>query len=281
MFKTDFIGIGAAKCGTTWLHHCLEEHPEICMPSPKKEPGFYDNHWQDLNYYKSQFAHRRNERIIGEFTPGYLAAEGVAERIASHNPTAKLIFIVRNPIERAYSHYCMLAKSGALNDGPEAIQPETRMYKDSMYWSSFSKYAKLFPQDQILILVQEEMLSNPLSALERVFDFLNVDANFVPSLATKQIHSRSNRPGKPGLYRILVSISDLAHRARFSGMLFDKIRNMGVGKVYRMLDRGKPFPELTHEVRRYLRAEFRNEVKPLLHYLGRRIELWENDFPAE
>ena len=280
-FRTDFIGIGAAKCGTTWLHHCLEEHPEVCMPSPKKEPGFYDNHWEDWDYYESLFRHRKKAQILGEFTPGYLPGLGVAERIASHNPRAKLILIVRNPIDRAYSHYCMLHKSGALSAGPEAITPETRMFRDSMYWTSLSKYAERFPRKNILILIQEEMLAEPLTALKSIYHFLDVDPAFIPSVLQKRIHGRSNKPRNQALYRALVEVSNFAHKTRITGMLFDKIRILGAGKIYRMLDRGEAFPPMTEDVRGYLKSEFSEEVSGIRKYTNLGIEAWAEDFPQD
>jgi hypothetical protein len=278
-FSTDFIGIGAAKCGTTWLHHCLEEHPEICMPSPKKEPGFYDNHWEDWTYYKSLFSHREKEKVTGEFTPGYLTAVGVSERIAQVNPEAKIIFIVRNPIERAYSHYCMLLKGGAIKGGPEGIVQGTRMFRDSQYWKHFSPYLELFPDDQIMVLIQEEMLASPVLTLKRIFNFLGVDPAFTPSLANERIHSRSSRPKHQNLYRRLVALSDFAHKNRITGRLFDEVRNRGVGRLYRLFDKGKKFPAMTEVVRAKLREEFQQDVRELFNYIGRPVKEWKRDFP--
>lgn len=277
---TDFIGIGAAKCGTTWLHHCLEEHPEICLPRPKKEPGFYDNHWEDWAYYAAQFSHRKTEKIIGEFTPGYLISPEVAGRIQTSNPKAKLIFIVRNPIERAYSHYCMLVKSESVKGSPEIIAPGTRMYEDSRYWTHFLRFKERFPKSQILILVQEQMLANPLATLWRIFEFLEVDSSFVPSLAKTRIHSRSNRPKYRNLYKALVKLSDLAHKYRLTGCLFDWMRTRGIGKLYRMLDHGESFKSISPKMRKYLQAEFREEVLSLYEHLETPILEWEKDFPA-
>lgn len=250
------------------------------MPRPKKEPGFYDNHWEDWDYYAAQFSHRKNEKIIGEFTPAYLISPLVPDRIVKVNPKAKLIFIVRNPIERAYSHYCMLIKSETIKGSPEVIAPGSRMYRDSQYWTHFSKFKDKFPKSQVLLLVQERMLAKPEATLQRIFDFLEVDSTFVPSLSSARIHSRSSSPKYKRLYKACVALTNLTYKTRLTGSIFDWARNRGIGKLYRILDKGQSFQELTPSLRAQLQAQFQEEVCSLYAYLGEPISEWEADFPG-
>ncbi|MFW6173882.1 MAG: sulfotransferase domain-containing protein, partial [Elusimicrobiota bacterium] len=107
--KINFVCIGASKCATTWLYECLKKHPEIYIASPKdsEETAFFraDNFSKKINGYNLFFKEEHEKKLKGNFNVGYLQCEKVAERIASYNPEMKIIVSLRNPIERAYSHY--------------------------------------------------------------------------------------------------------------------------------------------------------------------------------
>ena len=106
-WKVDFMCIGAMKAGTTWIHGILAEHPEVGMGSGK-EVHFFDDeqaYAKGLDHYRSFFAHCAPGRLLGEVTPRYIHMPVVAGRIHAHNPDAKLIASLRNPIDRAWSQY--------------------------------------------------------------------------------------------------------------------------------------------------------------------------------
>ena len=119
MALPDFIGIGASKCGTTWLHELLSQHPDVYMPTKRKEIDYFnfdENFEQGIEWYESFFPDAESAKqykTIGEFTPRYLDNSGkCAQRIASMPSVEKLIIMVRNPIDRAYSQYCHSVKAG-------------------------------------------------------------------------------------------------------------------------------------------------------------------------
>src|SRR6056297_562433 len=106
-FNIDFIGIGAQKAGTSSIFHFLKEHPEICTSS-KKEIHFFDkeyNYLKGIKFYRKFFNNCSSKNIKGEFTPRYIYHPKVAQRIKKYFPDVKLIVSLRNPIERAISHY--------------------------------------------------------------------------------------------------------------------------------------------------------------------------------
>ena len=107
----SFFVVGAQKAGTTALHHYLARHPDIFLPKIKETHFFNDGHgeWhRGFNYYLQKYFSSRNEKkLAGEIDPEYLFFPETAGRIAAHIPNAKLIFIFREPVSRAYSHYWM------------------------------------------------------------------------------------------------------------------------------------------------------------------------------
>src|SRR6056297_2233099 len=111
-FSPDFIGIGAMKAATSWIYKCLIEHPEVCGSS-KKELHFFDrpqNYKKGIDYYISFFKHCPQDKAKGEYTPNYLYSPATPELISRHFPNVKIIVCLRNPAERAWSHYLFSVK---------------------------------------------------------------------------------------------------------------------------------------------------------------------------
>jgi hypothetical protein len=173
-----FVIIGAQKCGTTALHSYLARHPQISMSRPKELDFFVaEKNWdKGLDWY----GHRWNgpdKPIRGESSPNYTAYpnfQGVPERMVELLPDAKLIFMVRDPIARVRSSY-IHAYSNAVEDRPmrEAVLDPKRAYVwRSRYHEQLTKFLGLYPMERILLLEQDELLSDRKATLRRVFAFL-------------------------------------------------------------------------------------------------------------
>lgn len=103
----DFIGIGVMKAATTWIFQCLVEHPDICGSS-KKEIHFFDrpeNYKKGLEYYKAFFNNCSHDKVKGEYTPRYIFSKDAPELIYKNFLDVKIIACLRNPVDRAASHY--------------------------------------------------------------------------------------------------------------------------------------------------------------------------------
>ena len=133
MTMPNFLIIGAMKSGTTALYYYLEQHPEIYM-SPVKEPNFFSSQEREnaagavarIGNYRDLFRGVSGETAIGEASHSYLYEPGAAAEIRRYAPEAKLIAILRNPIDRAYSHFLHMVRSGTepLDDFAQALQEE-------------------------------------------------------------------------------------------------------------------------------------------------------------
>ena len=205
----DFIIIGAQKCGTTSLYQLLVEHPCI-YPASTKEVGYFDRYYSgEINWYRAQFPSilrkyyvkwvRRQEFITGEASTGYILIPHALRRISKVVPRAKLILMLRNPVERAYSHYHHTVRLGketlSFEDAIERERERTssawkKMLDDENYWSiDIPQYSylstgiyvdqikllmKLFSKEQILILKFEDFSMDPAGVFKRVLEFLNM-----------------------------------------------------------------------------------------------------------
>ena len=181
-----FLTIGAPKAGTTSLHLYLAEHPEIAMSSEKEPMCFETPDWAErMAEYKDLF--ERPAAVRGESSTaysGYPWAPDVPDRVRSVVPDVKLIYCVRDPIERMRSHYAQnvwdkLRKASwdELMDDPE--HPMNMPVWQSRYATQYERWAERFGQERILVIDQRDLATEREQTLRRVFEFLEVDPGFV------------------------------------------------------------------------------------------------------
>jgi Sulfotransferase domain len=177
----NLIVIGAAKCGTTSLHEYLDEHPEISMSREKELHFFVDrkNWGRGLDWYESHFD--ASAPVRGESSPGYSAHplyEGVAERMAATIPDAKLVYLVRDPVERIVSHYTHRTvnwpEMGTIEEALADPHVREWLVTPSRYWLQLEQYLEHFPTEQILVVDRDELRAS----LPRIFEFAGADPDF-------------------------------------------------------------------------------------------------------
>ena len=181
----DFIIIGAAKSGTTSLYNYLMQHPDVFMPE-SKEPCFFDDTvaWgKGLDWYASLFNEAKDNQICGEASTNYTRwpqVHGVPERMKKIVPNVKLIYVIRNPVERAYSHYVHRWTKEVYPGLPftmdffEYVRKDPMCIDSSKYSDQLDRYLKEFKQEQILVIVFENLLQNPAVVLSEVQEFLEL-----------------------------------------------------------------------------------------------------------
>jgi len=206
--KVGFIVAGVQKGGTSALDSYLRLHPEICM-ADKKEVHFFDDEKifssksVKYAYYHSYFSPNSHHRIIGESTPIYMYWNNVPERIHKYNPEMKIIIILRNPVERAFSHWNMernrnvenLSFSDAIHQEQERcrsalpLQHKVFSYVDRGFYAlQLKRILEYFKVEQTLILKNEELRNYPNETLEKVTNFLEI--NKFGTVESKNVHSR-------------------------------------------------------------------------------------------
>ena len=196
----DFLILGAQKAGTTALYAYLRWHPEITGPS-FKEVSFFDRHYaKGERWYRAHMPVRRRS-LVGEASPSYLFHPLAPERVAGMLPGARLIALLRNPVDRAFSHYQHevalgrepLSFEDAVDREDERMQGELeRMLRDPSYFSlawwnytyvargrygeQLERWFAAFPREQLLVLFTEELSADTAATYRRVLDFLGVTA---------------------------------------------------------------------------------------------------------
>lgn len=280
MAKVDFIGIGAYKAGTTWLYQCLREHPEVCM-SATKELTFFSNDRQyhlGLDWYLRHFSHCADGQIKGEISPPYLSfSEVVAARIKRNFPDAKLIVMLRHPVDRAYSHYLHAVTqkripssatfAQALNDYPNLIGR-------SKYARDLRNFYKHFPKKQVLVLFYDDLVGDPDSIIKETYGFLNVDKNFIPSVLRNKVHSSAARASP--VYRP-ISRTYLKMRKNAAGRLVIKLlRALGLRGSSLQESVGKMYPpaKISPADRKAAAMHFEADISELESLTARDLSRW-------
>jgi len=228
--------VGAQKAGTSSLYHYLTQHPNI-HKSYSKEVHYFDGGLAPdvnsldlgINWYRAHFPLRaavKEGDICLDATPLYLFNPQVAKRIYECIPNTKIIILLRNPVERAISHYFLIKRHGLedLSIEQALVQEEKRLsqayanndFKDpafrlysyqarGLYLEQIKLYQQYFNDSQILILNSEYLFENPKNALEQVFSFLAVDSDYhVPDLKSQNV-GKNRKKVAPEIYEKLTS----------------------------------------------------------------------------
>jgi len=180
--KPNFLAIGAQKSATSTLCDLLARHPDVFVTDPK-EPYFFshDEVWaKGMAWYESLFDGARGERAVGEGSTTYTMRflyPNAAERIAEHLPEAKLLYIVRNPLERTASHWVHMRSRGGRETRPfgVAVREAPEYLDNSMYLRQIDVYRRWWPDERICVVFFEDFVRDRAAVMRRCFEFLGVD----------------------------------------------------------------------------------------------------------
>ena len=299
MTMPNFLIIGTAKAGTTSLYRYLDQHPEIYM-SPNKEPRFfvYDGEEMDplhpihtktitdLKSYQQLFEGVTGEKAIGEASPAYLVEPKAPERIYHYIPNAKIIAILRNPAERAYSHFLHLVKHnyetchdfGLTLENIEELQigswvPRRDYLLFGYYSKNLKRYYDIFDKKQIKILLFDDLKRDPIALIQETLRFLEVDDTFVPDITIH--HSVSGIPKSRALQKLIVEANSVK---TFIKPFFRKFisKNKQNRLEYWLMSRNMSKPEFPQEVRSYLIDLYREDILNLQELIQRDLSTWLN-----
>ncbi len=182
----DFLGIGAQKAGTTWLYKHLSKHPQINFPAREKEIHFFDRHFdRGFDWYDRIFAQDMQDVKQGEITPAYATLQGnIIKQIKKHYPDIRIIYMVRNPIDRALSSakmalwYCHMELEEASDQWfiDHFHSKGSRMR--GAYEACLRNWMDYFDPSQLLVIHFDRIKDQPLELLNRTAGFLGADAHY-------------------------------------------------------------------------------------------------------
>ena len=262
-----FLIVGAMRCGTSSLAHYLRGHPQVAL-AEQKEVHFFDAQFaRGADWYRNQFIGAGSALAVGEATPNYMFKPEVPARMAALVPDARLIAILRDPIDRAYSHFRHnVARGREPLTFDEALAAERERQLPSRdrhdylrrghYLPQLQRLCEHYPRESLLVLLFEDLVADPRKVFGELCAFIEVDDSYRPPVLGTPVNATQG-------------FRSLAVR-RWAKPLPRRLRN-AVGRVNR---RAHPQPPLDPGHRAELRASLASERDALAEWLGRDLTPW-------
>ena len=283
----NFFIVGADKAGTSSLYAYLNEIPGIFM-SRYKEPNYFssktfgDNHhlrpFRDKKKYLDLFKNVKDEKIVGEASPSYLADQDAPKLIHEVSPEAKILISLRDPVERVYSHYLMLNRLGEIKSHFDKLlqislddnrnKNEDPLWLDrGLYYENVTRYISIFGKEQVKIIIFEDFVKDPQSTIKEILNFLN--------LKYELNNIKTDVFNKYGLVRGPLAQKILRNRTvrRVSERLLSPSKRRFLKEHFLLKEVLKP--EIEEKDRKLLVNYYIQDVQKIEQLLGRELS-WKN-----
>lgn len=293
--RPNFFLIGAAKSGTTSLYQYLRQHPAVFM-SAVKEPHYFAFAGEKLDYrgpgvtinstsvtdlaeYEKLFVSAGDAQAIGEASALYLYVPATTARLRDYAPDARLIVILRQPAERAFSAYMHLRRDGreplsfadALQAEPERIRKNWgflwRYRALGYYTAQLRRYYALFPREQLRVYLHDDFRADAPAVMRDIFAFLGVDSSFCPDMSLR--HNVSGVPRQRWLHNLLHGANPL--KTIIKPLVPVAWRENARRRVTQQNLVRQTLPD---DLRQALTDGFRSDILELQDLLGRDLSLW-------
>ena len=285
--KVDFFIVGAPKAGTTSLYHYLNEHLEVEMSSQKEPDYFSKDALQDQGMYYSKdridTLDKYNKLFVspkaklrGEASVSYFFYDDVPNKIKKYNPDSKIIVMLRNPIDRAFSHYLMDYRLGLVSESFEDIVKKKSSHKYANlfyqqyiklgeYTSQLKRYFNVFNSENILLIDYEDFKKDVVGVVNKTYLFLGVNDDFQPNLNKK--YNTYSMP-KNRIIRYFYSFVLLRNllTSIFTKEMIKNTRNF--------LFKSDKQPIMEVETRHFLKKHFQKDVNELSELLNKDYTKW-------
>ncbi len=261
------------KAGTTTLAGLLASHPDVFI-FPDKEVHFFDRHFdRGVDWYREQFGGATTERAVGEATGAYMRKDEVVARMASVVPEAKLLAVLRDPVDRAYSHYWMLrSKWGIGHTFEELVREEiagrrlppplshARLLDFGRYVPQLESLCAHFPRESLHVLLFEDLTDDRADSYAGVCRFIGVDDAHVPQEA-ERVWNKTTGLRSERLRRGMLRAGAFRRAPRLAAAI-DR------------LNRTESYPRMDSGIRRELVEWYADEISALSAWLGRDLSAW-------
>lgn len=314
MKSPNFFVVGAVKTGSTSLAYYLEQHPDIYI-SPIKEPHFFSKdirsadfhpeyrrsvsinveaylgkhvlsrmhvaHIEDQSQYLELFREVKDEKVVGELSMSYLYSNCAAENILRFDPDAKVVMVLRQPVERAYSHYLMDVSGFASADVGfiQALESDwanvdkgwgkSHLYVElGRYFEQVQRYLALFPEKQVKVFLYEDYRDDPAGFMEELFEFLEVDSATARSIDFSELKNTASLP-------IIKFTNDQLRFINKFKKIIGRILPAGLtGLIKSMMVSHQNIPKLRKDEFDHAMKYFSEDIKKLSALINRDLQSW-------
>jgi hypothetical protein len=289
--KIKLMIIGAQKSGTTSLQNYLAQHPKICMNNRGEFVYFIDDHLYKLGYKKLFNFYFRNcsnsMSILSGKNVSILYSEKAIKRLKHHNPDVKIVILLRNPVDRAYSAYWYARRRGWENitSFEKALKAKSSRFKGDhikirncayldrgFYYKHLKKVMKYFNNDQLLIFLYEDLVARPLDVCREIFKAVGVNIEFIPDFSKK--YNTSAIPRSQFLTKLLRSRNQIS---KFLELIInDEVSYQLSSIIHKLNERKFIPPKMNLNSRNYLLNYFTPYNQKLSKLIKRDLSCWSN-----
>ena len=270
----SFFIIGPPRTGTTWLHEILR-HRAI-LPKGTKETRFFDIHFQrGLRWYQAHYPSPNGSQVVGEVAPTYFASRQACHRIQEVVPTAKIVCIFRNPVDRIVSLYRVKRAYGFIPwNFEEALRRDPELIESGRYATHLRAWQRALGSDQILTTFYDDLRSDPQGYVNVLTEFIGIPRFTLPENALKAIYTSESMTHPRSYYRThrATVLADWL-KARRLGHLVGLINSSPVRKLF--LGGGARFAQPTQELSKSVYELFDSEIEELETLVNRDLSGWK------
>lgn len=286
----NFLVIGAEKSGTTWLYNKLRQHPEVYLPLTK-ECHFFNSLNSNLtgnenynnlgwDWYRRFFEDIPEQvKAAGEVTPMYICDPDASRRIARDLPDVKLIYILRNPVTRAYSHYWMARRKGNVEKSFEKIvtEKDPRFIERGKYAKQLEKYYDLFPPKNLRGYIYETFFQNPEKGLKDVYSFLNLEEqNSTIEVDNQKVHA-AQKPKSRMLQNLITKSAKKLRKNPITFGILDWLKASGIAPAIKHWNsESEPYPPISESLFYELLEYYREDMNLVKEKWRFETEIWED-----
>jgi len=292
--KVDFFLVGASKSATTWLHACCSRHPGICTSRPKQTNYFLDRnevpflkHFPEENYYErplgwyhTRFSHAKPGQMLGDFSPIYFVHPAVAQRIHDYNPDAKILILLRHPVDRLVALHAQILKLFPFpNDLDTALKEYPEFREEGLHCEKIKPYFDLFDSSQVFVRIYDDIRHDALAVLNALFEFLEVDSHIAPEINSAKTNVRSVTRS-----RALIRMNYMALKALHSNSLMLRVKDilttLKIGSLYEKVININLRPDssagedIEPELRQSLLDYYRDDIEKTAQVINRNLSSW-------
>lgn len=281
----NFLVVGVEKGGTTWLYAQLKKHPDIFLPDTKEIHFFnrfnsnfveHDYFQFGLEWYQKFFKEYKGQKAIGEITPMYICDPEAPLRIKQTLPNVRLIAMLRDPVQRAYSHYWMAKQKNHTNTATfkEVIdQKEPKFIERGLYYKQLKTYYELFDSKQIMVLFFDEVFKDPEYWLTQVCRFLGVDATFYQNNASiKERVFEASAYKSAALLNKQISLVHKMRRSKALSSVLDWMKRKGFAdRIKKMNMVEQQYEKISERDAAELQQYYCEDLKALASLLNRNL----------
>ncbi|HEY2104946.1 MAG TPA: sulfotransferase [Candidatus Binataceae bacterium] len=266
--------VGPPRTATTWLHSVFKDR----MNLPRlKETYFFDKLYaKGFHWYLSHFDAASAHRTKAEMAPSYFYSGDARHRIAAAAGAVKIVVTLRDPVARLYSLYKMRYSNAVFSwSFEEACERDSELRATGRYAPDLIAWQQCFGSDQVLLLLYEDMQSDPQAWVDRICNFLEMERFRLRDEQLAPVHSSepSLIPRHPRWTRLAVGVGDLVHARQWEGAI-TLIRRLRLRRFF--LENGQSFPKLDPKVVQRLRHNLITDIEETELILGRDLSMWKS-----